>query len=304
MTTTAIVVLNWKNATGTVACLDSLKACTAADIAVIVIDNGSGDDSVSVIRQRHPDLPLIETGANLGYAGGNNVGIRYALEHGAEYVGVLNNDALVDRDFLPPLLAANQQTSGGAITTPMICECEAPEIIWALGGSIDWTTATSHRLHAGELRTAWKDRAPHEVDFAMGTAMLAPRQVWERVGLIDESFFLYFEETDWCMQAHRLGIPSVAAPASCIWHEADAGGGRTSPQVTYYMTRNALYFLNRNLIGSQRIASLLRVISRAHWYTLGDLRRGQARRARARLLGAYDFLKGRSDQRIDAKLTR
>jgi GT2 family glycosyltransferase len=158
------------------------ESIATPDVAVIVVDNGSGDDSVSVIRQRHPDLTLLETGANLDYAGGNNVGIRYALEHGAAYVAVLNNDALVDPTFLQPLLAANQHTSGNAILTPMICEIEEPDIIWALGGHIDWNTAASQLLHTGERRAAWKDCAPHEVDFAIGTALLASRQVWERRG--------------------------------------------------------------------------------------------------------------------------
>lgn len=298
MTTIAIVVLNWRNAAGTVACLDSLKKVTASDVAVIVVDNGSGDDSVSVIRRQHPDLTLLETGANLGYAGGNNVGIRHALEHGAEFVGVLNNDALVDPDFIQPLLAANRQATCAAITTPMMCETERPDVIWALGAQVDWKTADSRRLHAGESRAAWKDREPQPVDFAVGTALLAPRQVWECVGLIDESFFLYYEETDWCVRARRLGVPILATPASCIWHEAEAGGGRTSPQITYYMTRNALRFLKRNLTGRQPLLPLGRVILRAHWYVLGDIRRGQTARARARLSGVYDFLRGRVGPRI------
>lgn len=300
--TIAIVVLNWRNATGTIACLDALKKVTTPDVAVIVVDNGSGDGSVAAIREHHPDLPLLDTGANLGYAGGNNVGIRYALEHGAEVVGILNNDALVDRGFLPPLLAANQQAGSQAILTPMICETEAPDIIWALGGRIDWRTATSHRWRAGEHRANWQTKPPQTVDFAIGTALLASRQVWESAGLIDESFFLYYEETDWCLHARRLGIPSIAVPASCVWHEAGASGGRTSPRVTYYMTRNALRFLQRNLTGRRRVLPLLQVGTLAHWYVLGDVRRGQTARARARLLGVYDFLRGRSGPRIDGRL--
>ena len=297
--TTAVVVLNWRNAAGTIACLDSLKKVTASDVTVIAVDNGSGDGSVAAIREQYPDVTLLETGANLGYAGGNNVGIRYVLDHGAEYVGILNNDALVDPTFLKPLLAASQQAADEAILTPMICETEEPEIIWALGGHIEWQTATSQLLHAGERRAAWKDCAPQKVDFAIGTAMLASRQVWEKAGLIDESFFLYYEETDWCMHARRLGIPCLAVPASCVWHEAGASGGRTSPQVTYYMTRNALWFLKRNLTGRQRILPLWRVAWQAHWYVLGDIRRGQTDRARARLRGVYDFARGRTGPRVD-----
>ncbi len=300
--TIAIVVLNWRNAAGTVTCLDSLKKVTTPGVVTIVVDNGSGDDSVSVIRRQHPDLTLLETGANLGYAGGNNVGIRYALEHGAEFAGVLNNDAIVDPDFIQPLLIANQQSAGAAITTPMMCETERPDVIWALGADIDWKTAESRRLHAGEARAAWQDRDPQRVDFAVGTALLASRQVWECVGLIDESFFLYYEETDWCVRARRLGVSILATPASCIWHEAGASGGRTSPQITYYMTRNALWFLKRNLAGRQQILSLGRMVLRAHWYVLGDMRRDQTARAQARLRGVYDFLRGRSGPRSEGRL--
>jgi hypothetical protein len=298
MTTTAIVVLNWRNAEGTVACLDSLTRITMPDAKVIVVDNGSADDSVPAIRRYHPDITLLETSANLGYAGGNNVGIRWALEHGAEYVGVLNNDVLVDPDFLQPLLTAQHRTLNNAIVTPMICRTEEPEIIWALGGSIDWQTATSQLLHAGEHRDAWKDCAPHEVDYALGTAMLASRQVWEKAGLIDESFFLYYEETDWCVRARRLGIPSVVVPASCVWHQAGSSDGRTSPQITYYMTRNALWFLKRNLTRRKRVLPLLRVALRAFGYLFGDIRRGQTVRARARMHGVYDFGRGRSGPRV------
>ncbi len=302
--TTAIVVLNWRNAAGTVACLNSLTKITTAGVTVIVVDNGSGDDSVDVIRRHHPNLTLLETGSNLGYAGGNNVGVRYALDHGAEYVGVLNNDVTVDPDFLAPLLAASQQPSGAAITTPMICETERPEVIWALGADVDRHSAESYRLHAGERRTDWQNRAPFEVEFAVGAAIFASRAVWERAGLLDESFFLYYEEADWCVRVRRLGIPIVAVPASCVWHEASAGEGRTSPQITYYMTRNALWFLKRNLAGRHRILPLSRVILRAQWYVLGDLRRGQAARARARLLGVSDFARGRLGPRIDWGLSR
>jgi hypothetical protein len=297
--TVTLVVLNWRNAAGTNACLDSLKTVTTPGFKVIAVDNGSGDGSAEEIRRRHPDVTLLETGANLGYAGGNNVGVRHALDHGAEYVGILNNDAVVDPNSLPPLLAAAQQAGPHAILTPMICETEAPDIIWALGGRIDWRTATSHLLHHGECRADWQDRAPHEVEFAIGTALLAARQVWERVGLIDESFFLYYEETDWCMRARRLGIPSVAVPASCVWHEAGANAGRTSPSITYYMTRNALWFLKRNLTGPRRLAPLLRVALRTHWFVLGDLRRGQTDRARARLRGVSDFARGITGPRQD-----
>lgn len=258
----AVIVLNWNNPDDTLACLRSVMALDypADRRQVIVVDNGSADDSVARIQSAYPDVPLIETGANLGYAGGNNVGIRHALAQGTDFVCILNNDVTVAPDFLGPLVAASLSVSPPAITTPMICEADHPDTIWALGADLDGRTASPIRLHAGESRSAWAGAAPFPVDFAPGTAMLVPRAVYEAVGLMDEAFFLYFEETDWCLQAHRYGYSVLAVPASVVWHKVSAALGTSSPVIDYYMLRNHLRLIGRHWSGPSRWVRLARVV--------------------------------------------
>jgi hypothetical protein len=293
MPSVAVIVLNWNNPSKTLACLDSLTKITYPDVRLIVVDNGSTNDSVTLIKQHYPDLILLETGVNLGYAGGNNVGIRYALEQSIDFICILNNDVVVAPDFLEPLVNACIQPSGWAIATPMICEISRPEVIWALGGEFDWVVKSAIRLHAGESRLAWGSKNLFAVNFAIGTAMVASRQIWEKVGLIDEAYFLYFEETDWSFRARKTGVEIFAVPAACIWHDIEAAQGRNSPVTTYYMTRNLLLFLSKHLPSKQRLTAILHMATLAHWQALGDLRRGQFRRALLRIQGVYDYFRAR-----------
>lgn len=293
----AIIVLNWRKPTETLACLESLSHVAYPNVQIVVVDNGSGDDSVPLIRQHHPDVEVLETGANLGYAGGNNVGIRYALEHGADAVLILNNDILVAPNFLEPLLAAALPPAAPAIVTAAVCEMARRDALWALGAEINWRDGSPVRLHCGEPHAAWQGAPPFPVGYAAGSAMLAPRYIWETVGLIDESYFLYYEEADWCMRARRAGFPVLAVPNSVVWHEVEAQQARGSPAVTYYMVRNALWFLRRNLPAKQRRAAMARVTLREHWYMLGDLKNGHAARALARIQGLRDYALGRTGTR-------
>lgn len=293
----AIVVLNWRKPTETLACLASLSHITYPNARIIVVDNGSGDDSVPLIHQHAPELEVLKTGANLGYAGGNNVGVRYALDHGADAVLILNNDILVEPGFLEPLLDAALPPAAPAIVTAAVCEMARRDVIWALGAEINWRDGSPVRLHSGEPYAIWQGVPPFLVGYAAGSAMLAPRSIWETVGLIDEHYFLYYEEADWCMQARRAGFPVLAVPDSAVWHEVEAQQGRGSPAVTYYMARNTLWFLRRNLPAKQRRTAMARVVVREHWHMLGDLKNGQATRALARLQGLRDYALGRTGPR-------
>lgn len=291
----AIIVLNWNNADDTLACLRSVTALDypAECLTVIVVDNGSTDDSVARICASFPQVMLLETGANLGYAGGNNVGVRYALEHDVEAVLILNNDIIVAPDFLQPLVDAALLSPELAIVTSAVCDMAHRDVVWALGANIDWRDGSPVRLHCGESYETWRGMPPYQVGYAAGSAMLAPRRVWEVAGLIDESYFLYYEDTDWCMGAQRAGFRVLAVPNSVVWHDVNAQQGRGSAAVTYYMTRNSLWFLRRNLPPGQQRMAMLRVVLRAGWHVLGDIKNGQAARAMARLQGLRDYALGR-----------
>ncbi|MGQ9841835.1 MAG: glycosyltransferase family 2 protein [Anaerolineae bacterium] len=261
----AIIILNWNNPDDTLACLDSVAApdYPTDSLEVIVVDNGSTDDSVARIRAKFPAVTIIETGANLGYAGGNNAGIRHALAAGAEAVCILNNDVTVEPDFLAPLIAALHSQPDVGIVTPLVAERTGDGgRVWALGSAVNRRTAAVNRYCAGEPVDAWRGREPFAVEIASGAAMLIRREVFERVGLMDEDFFLYFEEVDWCLKVRQAGYRILAVPASLVWHNVSATLGTTSPVIDYYMLRNHLRLISRHWRGPRRIFLQARVVVR------------------------------------------
>ena len=257
-----IIVLNWRKPIETLACLESLSHITYPETQIVVVDNGSGDDSVAMIRTGFPQAEILETGTNLGYAGGNNVGVRYALAAGGDSICILNNDVVVEPAFLGPLLAALQAQPDVGIVTPLVAEQSDSGYIWALGSAVNWRTAEISRLHIGEAVVAWRQREPFEVEIASGAAMLVKREVFERAGLMAEDFFLYYEEVDWCLKVRRAGYRILAVPASVVWHKVSATLGATSPIIDYYMLRNHLRLIGRHWRGIDRWRVLATTVMR------------------------------------------
>ena len=257
-----VVILNWNNAQDTVECLESVSNLRYPNYLVLVVDNGSTDDSASRIRARYPEIEIVETGENLGYAGGNNIGISQALALGVDCVCVLNNDVTVAPDFLTPLLASLRKKPDVGLVTPLLADMASPEHIWALGSAVDGRTGTVNRLHAGDLVRDWQATESFEIDVASGAAMLVKRQVFERVGFLDEAFYLYYEETDWCLQVRRAGYRILAVPASLTWHKVSATLGHASPVIDYYMLRNHLRLIGRDWSGVSRLWLLTRTVLR------------------------------------------
>lgn len=257
-----IIILNWNNPDVTLECLRSVMALDypADCLQVVVVDNGSTDNSVTRLRGAYLDVTLMETGTNLGYAGGNNVGIRYGLERGAEWICILNNDVTVAPDFLTILISVLQEDQDAGVATPLVADMTNPQLVWALGSAVNRRTGAVHRLHTDEQVEEWRRQQPFVVDAASGAAMLVKRQVFEQVGLLDESFFLYYEETDWCLRVHQAGYRVLAVPASVVWHRVSATLGTASPVIDYYMLRNHLHLIARNWHGPQRWRILSRTV--------------------------------------------
>jgi len=289
-----IIVLNWNGLADTLECLASLARLDYPAYHVVVVDNGSTDGSVEAIRAQFSQVTLIENGENLGFAEGNNVGLRHALDRGADYVLLLNNDTVADTRFLTKLVKIAEVDGEIGVASPLICHYDAPDEIWSAGAAIDWADGSTQRLRAGEVA---REGAPtFEVDFVSGCALLAKREVIETTGFLDVNFYLYYEEADWCVRARNQGYRIVCVPEAKIWHKVSRSVGASSPLVTYYMTRNALLFLLKHLTGIQRVLSLGRNLT----YTarsVGSIwvKREYAHRranARAQILGTWDFLWG------------
>jgi len=238
----AIVVLTYNGIHDTLACLQSLDrlAYPVECYDVVVVDNASHDDTPARVRAAFPRTIVIENPANLGFAAGNNVGLRYAQAHGYDYVLLLNNDTEVAPDMLDHLVNAAETDRRIAAVGPIIYYHAAPRRVWSAGGSIDWQHGICRM--AGEEEDCGQ-YVPRTVDFITGCTMLIRVAALQRIGLFDERFFMYFEETEWCVRARRAGYSCFFTPAAKVWHKIPLNARFDREYLAYYMTRNRLLFL-------------------------------------------------------------
>jgi GT2 family glycosyltransferase len=236
-----IVLLNWNQPADTLACLESLSRLEYGAFEVVVVDNGSTDGSPEVLRQAFPDVTLIENDRNLGFAAGNNVGIQYLLDHAAEYVLLLNNDTEVPPSLLRRLVDVAQSDPRIGIVGPKILYYQPNDVIWSAGGQIDRLGRSSH-LRFDEVADD-RDLSPRDVDYVTGCALLIKRQAIEKVGALDERFFIYYEEAEWCARVHRAGYRIVYVPQAHMWHKIQQAARNHSRRYLYLMARNRLLFL-------------------------------------------------------------
>lgn len=251
-----IILLNYNNEHFTLDCLRSLEHVTYTNIVPVVVDNCSKQESVQAIRQAYPDLKIIEAGDNLGFTGGNNLGIRYALEQNADYVMLLNNDTIVAPDMFDIMVDVMEKDPSIGVSGPMIYFYDAPDTIWSIAGGINWKTGTTYMIGLYESDNGQYGTTPQTADFITGCALLVRREVWEKVGLLDDNFFIYYEETEWCVRAGRAGYKLVYIPEAMMWHKIPLEARASSAWAYYYMTRNRLLFLKKTRAG---IAAWLRI---------------------------------------------
>ena len=247
----SIIVLNYNGRQDTMACLRSLEHLTYSRASTIMVDNASSDGTAEAVRLAYPNVTVIETGTNLGFTGGNNIAIKYALEHGADYVLLLNNDTIVAPDFLNVMVEVMEQDPTIGVTGPMIYYHNNPETIWTAGGNIDWKHGTTNMIGLNEMDVSQFGLSPTTVDFVSGCALLARRNVWEKIGMLDDKFFMYYEETEWCVRATRAGFKIALVPMAMIWHKISIEERAASPRTYYYMVRNRLLFLHNTGAGYQ-----------------------------------------------------
>jgi hypothetical protein len=251
-----VVVLNWNGRADTLACLDSLRAVSREDVQILVVDNGSTDGSVPAIRVAHPGLELVETGRNLGYAGGNNVGIERAVAAGADFVLVLNNDTTCAPDLVDRLLEAAARHPRAGLLCPRMLYMDEPHRVWFDGAR--WNPAGLTFAFPGKDRDERElGAANHETDYACGAALFVRAEVVRQVGAFDERYFLVWEESDWCYRARQAGWSSMVVPSARIWHKVGASfGSEASPLRAYFSSRNKMVWLARHGSAGERIRAL------------------------------------------------
>lgn len=232
-----VVVLNWNGWQDTLACLASLARLDYPNVRLLVVDNGSTDESVERIRAAVPSVELLQTGANLGFGGGCNVGMRQALAGDAEYVWLVNSDATVDSDALTALVRVAEENPAIGAVGSVLYEVDQPERIqlWG-GGRVNlWLGLSRHQTSPGPL------------DFISGASLLLRRAALEEVGLFDDlSFFMYWEDTDLAFRLHGAGWQRAVANESRLWHKQSAALGKGSPLLDQYFTQSAVRFFRRH----------------------------------------------------------
>jgi hypothetical protein len=248
----------------TLECLASLQRQEYPRYRVIVVDNGSTDGSPSSIRQADPEVDVIEADRNLGYSPGNNLGIQRALEVGADYVFLLNNDAEVDPGMLGQLVQVAESDPKIGIVGPTMYYAEPPNMIWGGRNHINWKRASLFREGMGENidQNLLDQASPQHTDYVDTCAALVKREVVLKIGLMDGRYFINFDDLDWNVRAFRAGYRIVYVPSGRIWHKVSATMGLASPATTYYMTRNSLLFFMVNAPGIWRVFGPLQIMLR------------------------------------------
>lgn len=241
-----IIVLNWNRHKDTIECIESLKRVTYPNYGVVIVDNGSTDGSEEILKKRFPEIPLIQAGENLGYAGGNNVGIRYALEKGGDYIILLNNDTIVDPEFVTELVKVATSGASAEILNAKIYFYDQPDVLWCCGTRFSLRSGWSRQIGYGERDNGQYDSI-QEVDVPCGCAMMVPRSLCERVGLLNEEYFCYVEEAEWALRAKKEGFRVIYVPGAKVWHKVGASSdGMKSGAYIYYALRNTLRCLRDN----------------------------------------------------------
>lgn len=242
----AIIVLNWNGRDLTLDCLRSLAAVTTPHVRIIVVDNASTDGSAGAVRQQYGSrVTLIENAQNLGFAAGNNVGIRRALDEGADFVLLLNNDTVVAPDFVEHLHKPMLTTPDIGITAPKIYYAEPKNQIWFAGGELSMWRGIAKHTGIRETDRGQYDRE-HDIDYATGCAFLVRRAVFEKIGDLDPGYLAYFEDADFCVRARRAGYRIRYIPPAHVWHRISAStGGQLSRRKASRKLASARRFFGR-----------------------------------------------------------
>ncbi len=250
----SIILLNWNQYELTAACINSLRRCTYPNMEVIVVDQASRDGSAERLQINYPEVKLIANRVNTGFTGGNNQGMKAAL---GEYFLLLNNDTVVHQSFLEPLVDALENDPHAAAASPLIRFFFNPTFIQYAGGPEKIDLIRGRNTWRG-----WKTRIPHqfsaveETSAAHGAAFMIKSSVVEKIGMLDEKLFIYYEEYDWSLRIQQAGHSILFVPGSEILHKESMTLTKDNPFRTKLMARNRLWLSRKYLPSYQHVLSV------------------------------------------------
>lgn len=285
----SVISVNYNGFAVTAAMIDSLRRHVTTPMEIIVVDNGSERDEAAILRERYPDITVLRSAENLGFAGGNNLGIRAAA---GDCLLLLNNDTEVADDTLHHLCDTLDADPAIGAVCPKIRFQEPPQAIQFAGYTpLTRITLRNALIGFGEPDSGRFD-TPHDTPYAHGAAMMVRREAIERAGMMPEEYFLYYEELDWSVRIREAGYRIAYDPRATVFHKESATTGRQSPLRSYYLTRNRLLFARRNRRGTARRLSVAYQLGVAlPKSVLTSLLHNRRDLAAAVLRGARDFLR-------------
>lgn len=280
------IILNFNGKQFLLETLASVAQINYPNLKRIVVDNGSTDGSQAAVRAHYPNVLLLENGENLGFGEGNNVGMRYALQHGAEWVLLLNNDIVVAPDLLEQMMNVAATDAAIGILGPKIYYHDRPNTIWFAGARINyWAGLTAHR-GIREIDRGQYDRV-EDSDYITGCTMLIRREAIARVGMFDPIYFpAYSEDADLSVRVKRAGYRLVFVPQAKVWHKvSSSSGGGMTPFKTKLKVQHSLIFFKRYArwyhwltipwcIGALAFVFLIKELLRGNWSIVSALLRG------------------------------
>jgi len=240
------VILNFNGSRVLPDCLRTLGRSTYPELKIVVVDNASTDGSPDWIVQHAPEVQLLRNPDNCGWSAGNNTGIRWALFHGADYVWILNNDVEIDPDCLRLQMAAFETRQALGMVSPLIYYLEPRTRVWFAGAYVDSRSFELNHLHSLE---AFR-RVPNEQRYLSGCSLLVKREVFDRIGLLDERYFLYYDDVDFSVCAAGAGFELDVVSEAVMYHKVSAAAGSedgsSSPLQTYHLLRSGLLFWRKH----------------------------------------------------------
>jgi len=244
----AIIILNWNGFNDTRECLESLKSIHYCNYEIILVDNNSQGNEYQILKEKYKGFVnwFIKNDYNLGFAGGNNSGIQIALKNNFDYILLLNNDTVVEPDFLNKLVENGEKNKNIGILTPKIIYYSNKNLIWSAGGYISKIKASGFPY--GLNKSVKSNDRERFCTFASGCCLLIKTEVFNNIGLLDDLYFLYLEDTDFCFRAIKNGYKILYIPSSIIYHKVNTSTTKENLLLPlYYSIRNRLYFARKNL---------------------------------------------------------
>ncbi len=287
-----IILVNWNRFDDTAECIGSLRRLAYANFRIVVIDNGSSDDSALKLQKQYQDILLIQVASNLGFAAGSNLGIRQAIKQDAELVWLLNNDTVVEPQTLTEMVLVAKGCDIGIVGSK-IFYFNRPEKVWAMGGVFNVNTGDARHIQA-------EHDSPQNCSeklYIPGCSMLISRRCLDNTGYLDESYFHLGEDVDYCMRADQKGFLLAVARNARVWHKVSSSMTGFSPRYNYYEQRNRLLLIKRYHFNKKTILFMVHMTKRIAVAILKGTR-NPIKNIRCICQGILDYSKGITGKRF------